>query len=128
MSVVTAGANRHDMKLAGPTLAAMKGERPDPVEHQQRMCLDKGYDFPEIRDLVLSKQYLEHIKARGEEEKERRRNRRYKARRWVVERTLSWLNRWRKLLVRFEKKDENHLALTHLACGVIALRAAGVLG
>jgi putative transposase len=129
LSVVTAGANRHDMKLAGATLAGMKGERPDPVEHKQHMCMDKGYDYPEIRDLILSNRYLDHIKARGEEEKERKRNPRYKkARRWVVKRTHSWLNRWRKLLVRFEKKDENHLALTHLACGVIALRAAGVLG
>jgi putative transposase len=104
-------------------------KRPRPTKNKpQHMCLDKGYDYPEIRDMVEAMDYVEHIKARGEEEKERESKKGYKARRWVVERTHSWLNRYRNILVRFEKKDENYEALVHIACAVIAFRAAGVLG
>ena len=52
----------------------------------------------------------------------------FKARRWVVERAHSWMNRFRRLLVRWEKKPENYLAFLHFACGLIAFRAAGLFG
>jgi putative transposase len=45
-----------------------------------------------------------------------------KSRRWVVERTASWLNGYRKLLVRFEKKTDNYQALLHLACVLMCWR------
>lgn len=117
------------MKMAKPTLEAMIVKRPRPTsEYPQHMCLDKGYDYPEIRDMIEARKYIDHIKARGEEEKERKTKKGYKARRWVVERTHSWLNRFRKILVRFEKSVENYEALLHIACAVIAFRAAGVFG
>ena len=50
------------------------------------------------------------------------------ARRWVVERTHSWMNRFRGVLIRWEKKVENYLGLLHLACAWITYRAAGLLG
>lgn len=46
----------------------------------------------------------------------------WRARRWVVEACHSWLNRNRGLLIRWSKKDENHLALLMLACGLIAFK------
>ena len=52
----------------------------------------------------------------------------YRARRWVVERTHSWLNRFRSLLIRWDKKLENYLALLHLACAWITFRASGLFG
>jgi putative transposase len=52
----------------------------------------------------------------------------YRARRWVVERTHSWLNRFRRLLIRWDKKLENYLALLHLACAWITFRASGLFG
>jgi nucleotide-binding universal stress UspA family protein len=52
----------------------------------------------------------------------------YRARRWVVERTHSWLNRFRRLLIRWEKKGENYLGMLHLACAIITSRASGLLG
>ncbi len=45
-----------------------------------------------------------------------------KARRWIVEVCHSWFNRFRKLLVRYEKLDRSFLALNHLAASIIALR------
>jgi len=66
--------------------------------------------------------YVAHIRGRGEEKLEYERNPEYKARRWVVEVCHSWLNRFRKLLVRYEKKTCNYLALLHFACAVIVWR------
>ena len=72
--------------------------------------------------------YTLHIKSRGEEAEERRSSPRYRARRWVVERSHSWMNRFRRLLIRWEKKAANYEAVLHLACAWITLQAAGVLG
>jgi transposase len=66
--------------------------------------------------------YKAHIRPRGEEKREKKKNPRFKARRWVVEVCHSWLNRFRKLLVRYEKKAVNYLALVELACAVIVWR------
>jgi leucyl-tRNA synthetase len=66
--------------------------------------------------------------SRGEEAQALKRQIRFQARRWVVERTHSWLNRFRRILIRWEKKAANYLALLHLACAIITYRRAGVLG
>jgi len=52
----------------------------------------------------------------------------FKARRWVVERTHSWMNRFRRILTRWEKKPENYLALLHFVCAIITFRCSGLLG
>jgi len=67
--------------------------------------------------------YIAHIKARGEEAKELKKSILKKARRWVVERTHSWMNKFRGILIRWSKKAENYLAMLHLACGIITWRA-----
>lgn len=124
-----AGANRNDMKLTEATLESMVVSRPEVTpEAPQHLCMDKGYDYPEIRDLVEQWGYTAHIKARGEEAQAKRDIPGYRARRWVVERTHSWLNRFRRLLIRWEKKAENYIAILHLVCGWISFRAAGLFG
>jgi transposase len=65
-----------------------------------------------------------HVRSRGEEKKQLEQEAGFRARRWVIERTHSWLNRYRGLLIRWSKKLENHRALTQLACGLIAWRLA----
>lgn len=123
------GANRHDMKLSRPTLESIIVERPEPTEeHPQGMCLDKAYDYDEVRDLLREFGFPAHIRSRGEEAKAIKREAGFKARRWVVERAHSWMNRFRRLLVRWDKKPQNYLAFLHFACGLIALRAAGLFG
>ncbi len=102
------GANRHDMKLVEATLKAIVIERPEPTEEKtQNMSMDKGYDYPEVHELVAAWGYTAHIRARGEEMAAKEQIPGYRARRWVVERTHSWLNRFRRLLIRWEKKVEN---------------------
>ncbi len=123
------GANRHDMKLVRPTIESIVIERPEPSEeHPQGMCLDKGYDYDEVRDILRAFGLTPHIRPRGEEAQAIKRQAGFKARRWVVERSHSWMNRFRRLLVRWDKKPENYLAFLHFACGLIAFRAAGLFG
>jgi putative transposase len=127
--VVVDGANRNDFKLARATLESIPIARPAPTaDEPQGLCLDKGYDFQEVRDLLAELGYTAHIRARGEEARAIEREAGFKARRWVVERTHSWMNRFRRLLVRWEKKPDNYLGLLHLVCALIAYRAAGLPG
>jgi putative transposase len=129
VGVAVAGANRHDMKLVRATIESIVVERPTPTEEEpQGMCLDKGYDFDEVRSPLEEFGFTEHIKARGEEARQLREEAGKRARRWVVERTHSWLNRFRRLLIRWDKKPENYIGFLHFACALIAFRAAGLFG
>lgn len=122
LSVVVAGANVHDTKLLGATLEALVVERPKPSEKPQHLCLDKGYDNPTGREAVIEYGYVAHIRRIGEEKLDSTGEKRYPARRWVVERTLAWLSRCRAILVRYEKKAKNYLGLLHLACVLLWYR------
>jgi transposase len=123
------GANRNDMKLVEATVQSIPVERPQPTAPQpQGMCMDKGYDYASVRQIVQEFGFTAHIKARGEEAKEIKKKAGYKARRWVVERTHSWLNRFRGILIRWSKKPENYIALLHFAFAMIAYRASGLFG
>ena len=123
------GANRHDMKLVRATLESIVVKRPVVSEEEkQNMCLDKGYDFDEVRALLAEFGFTAHIRARGEEALLLKREAGFRARRWLVERSHSWMNRFRRILIRWDKKPENYLAFLHFACALVALRAAGLLG
>lgn len=123
------GANRHDMKLVRETIESTVVDRPQPTEEQpQGMCLDKGYDYQEVRDTLQEFGFTAHIRSRGEEAKELKAEAGRRARRWVVERTHSWMNRFRRILIRWEKKAQNYIAFLHFACALIAFRAAGLFG
>jgi transposase len=129
IGLVVAGANRNDMKLVRATLESVVVKRPEPTpEHPQGMCMDKGYDYKEVRATLREFGFTAHIRSRGEEAQALKREAGFKARRWVVERTHSWLNRFRRLLVRWDKSADNYLAFLHFACALIAFRAAGLLG
>jgi transposase len=104
-------------------------ERPEPTdEHPQGLCLDKGYDYEAVRATLAVFGFTAHISARGKVARARKRQAGGKARRWVVERSHSWLNRFRRILIRWDKKAENYLAFLHFACALIAFRAAGLFG
>jgi transposase len=111
------------------TLESIPVERPNPTrKNPQGLCLDKGYDYDEARDLADEFGYTAHIRARGEEAQAIKHEVGFKARRWVVERTHSWMNRFRRILTRWEKKAENYLGLLHLVCAIITYRCAGLFG
>ena len=121
LSAVITGANVHDMKAAMETLDSMVVKRSLLAPyHPQHLCLDKGYDFPEIERGVVKRRYVPHIRHRGENLDDIVKC--HQPKRWVVERSASWINRFRKLLVRFEKKAENYLALVQLSCCITVYR------
>jgi transposase len=123
------GANRHDMKLVWATVDSIPVERPAPTPEQpQGMCLDKGYDFDVVRETLKEFGFTAHIRSRGEEAQAIKREAGFKARRWVVERTHSWMNCFRRVLIRWDKHPDNYIAFLHFACALIAFRAAGLLG
>ena len=119
LGVAIAGANAHDQKLFDATLDSIPVRRPRPTTgKRQHLCCDKGFDADAIRRNAKRRRYTPHIKSRGEEQTQKRR-RGHRARRWVVERIASWINRFRRLLVRWEKKAINYLAMLHLAFAYI---------
>ena len=127
MGLAVAGANVNDFKLARETLENIPIRKPRPSRRRpQNLCLDKGYDYNEVRDLAREFGYTAHIRSRGEEAKLIRRSSRFKAHRWVAERTHSWMNRYRRILIRWEKKTENYTGMLHLTLGCIAFQASGV--
>jgi putative transposase len=117
------GAHRHDVALLEPTLDRVVIPRPAPQPgRRQHLCGDKGYSGQPADQAVRARRYVPHIPQRGGDPKARRRPPHARARRWVVERTHSWVNRFRKLLVRFEKTAEGHEGLLELACALITYR------
>lgn len=92
------------MKLVRTTLASLPIARPEPSEtEKQNMCLDKGYDYNEVREILAEFGFTAHIRARGEEAQLLKKEAGFKARRWVVERCHSWMNRFRRILIRWDK-------------------------
>jgi transposase len=110
-----------------PLLDAFVIERPDIFAYPQHLCLDKGYAGEPALEVVVVRGFIPHIKGRGEEREEKKRHPGSKARRWVVEAAHSWINRFRKLLVRFEKLKSSYLGLLMFACAFIAFRKADVI-
>jgi hypothetical protein len=115
-----AGANRPDGKLVEETFDSIPVERPEPTaEDPQGLCLDKAYVGDEVADLAQGFGFTLHIPPKGKEAQRVKKRARAQARRWVVERTHSWMNRFRGILIRWNKKPANYIAMLHLAFAFI---------
>lgn len=123
LSLVASGANVPDVKLLDATLRRIVYPRPNsngrPTES---LCMDAGYVGYEALVTTRKQRYKQNLKTRKQEKEEKTRTPGHKARRWVVERTHSWINRFRKLLVSFEKTEESFIALLSLAAAMICWR------
>lgn len=128
LALALEGANRHDSQLLFPTLDAHDVARPEPtVTAPQNICLDAAYDHDPIYGELYERGYEPHVRLNPQYHKW------YQPsqdpanslesgkipRRWVIERLFSWLNRWRRLLVRWEKLAQTYQAFLQLACGLI---------
>ena len=121
LSLIVAGANRHDVKLLAQTLDAIVVPRPKPTKRRpQHLCVDKGYAGKPAEKQMRERGYIPHVPKKGMPQA--RHKTQGHARRWVVERTHSWMNNYRKLRVRYEKKAANFEALLHLAIAIICWR------
>ena len=127
--MVIAGANVLERRLLAATIESIVVERPEPTKDEpQHMPLDKAYDNPTGEGAATAAGYTPHIRRIGEEKKGCDRSQGHKPRRWVVERTFAWLSKCRGILVRYDKKDINYLALIQLACGLFWYRRLHRMG
>lgn len=123
LSLVVTGANRHDVSQLKAVLDAIVVKRANPPQRRNKhLCADAGYTGAPALQIIEERGYIPHVKGRGQEAGELKRDPKKKARRWVVEVAHSWFNRFRKLLVRYEKLDRSFLALNHLAASIMAFR------
>ena len=124
LAVVLCGANRHDSQMLAEVLDAVVVPRPED-DQEQHLCLDRGYDTPTCRAAVAERRLTAHIPkkasateplpASGSPE-------RHPPRRWVVEVGHAWFNRFRRLLIRWEKKATHYLGFVQLAAALIIWR------
>jgi transposase len=120
LGLAVAGANVNDHKLLPATFDSVPVERPEPEPGSpQHLCLDAAYDCTEVRRWGDKFHLRLHIRPRRPPANPPQKSRRKKARRWVVERSHSWMNRFRRILIRWEKREDTYLAMLHLAMGLI---------
>ncbi len=144
ISVVISSASTHDIKLVIDVVdSAVIHKRPPSYKTKttgrrgrklQHLCLDKAYNSELKEQELIKRGYVLHIpyKRKRDEKKEKEEVRvitqhwsnrkKHSAKRWVVERTNSWHNRFRKVFTRYEKKVENYLGLVQLSCCMIIYR------
>lgn len=123
--MVLSGANRTDMKKLGDLLDAVVLEPPAALAEPPNLCLDRGYDYDACREVAAAHGYLSHIPPKasaaqplpppGDPA-------RHPPRRWVVEVGHAWFNRFRRVLIRWEKKAANYLGFVQLAACLIVYR------
>jgi putative transposase len=129
VGLAVAGANRPDGKMVAETLASIPIRRPQPTRaNPQGLCLDKAYVGDEVADLAQAFHFTLHIPPKGTEAHQLKHQARAKARRWVVERTHSWMNRFRGILIRWSKKPANYIALLHMSFAFIIYGRMGLFG
>lgn len=123
LSTVSTPANVND----GPTLPALLNNlpvvRPQPTHaHPQHLCLDAAFDNAPVREVVLEEKYTGHIAPKGGRAEDTPRHPEGQARRWKVERTHAWHDRFRRLVVNWEKTVTSRYAFLCLANALIAYR------
>jgi putative transposase len=124
LAVVLSGANRHDMKMLETLLDGCVIARPEDAQ-EENLCLDRGYDYPKCREAAEAQGYIAHIPPKASEatplpppgDPDR-----HPPRRWVVEVCHSWFNRFRRVLVRWEKRADLYLGFVQLAASLIVYR------
>jgi transposase len=119
LAFVLTGANTHDSVPFAEVLDAvppLRGKRGRPRRRPEKLHADKASDHARCRRDCRKRHIKPRIARRGIESKDR-----LGRHRWVVERTFAWINRFRRLTIRYERREDIHYALTSLACSLICL-------
>jgi transposase len=115
------GANRHDSVVFEHLLDAIPPIK-QPNGHRRRrpakLHADKAYDIPRCRAALSRRHIGVRIARKGVDSSQR-----LGRHRWVVERTLAWLNHFRRLRVRDERRADIHHAFLTLGCALICFKA-----
>src|SRR6476659_8734476 len=136
LSAVITSASNHDIKAVADVIDNSVINRPSNLSFTKKnkrmkynhLCLDKAYNSKPIENEIIRRGYVPHIpykRKRGQRKEEiayQHKHQTIRNKRWVVERTNSWHNRFRKLFTRYEKKVENYLGLVQLSCSIIIYR------
>jgi len=123
LSFIVTAANVNDLTKLDDVLAAIMVKRPQPsTRRSKHLCADAGYRSRATAGIIESHGYIPHVVDRRQERERKKRDPNKKARRWVVEVCHSWFNRFRKLLVRYEKLERSFVALNQIAAAIIAFR------
>ena len=123
LSLVVTGANRHDVSQFEAVLRAIMVKRHTPKQRRnEHRRADAGFNGAPALGIIHKHGYIPHVKGRRQEVVEKKKDPSKKARRWIVEVAHSGFNRFRKLLVRYEKLESSFLGLNHLAAAIIAFR------
>jgi IS5 family transposase len=120
LCVIHSAANVHDSKVleeAVDAISPIRKPRGRPRKRPKKLHAEKGYDFPRCRQALRKRGIIARIARRGIESSER-----LGTYRWAVERTLSWINRFRRLKVRYERREDIHQAFLDLGCALICWR------
>ena len=110
-------ANVHDSRMLETMLDAVspiRRPRGRPRRRPEKLHADKAYDFDRCREALRQRGIAPRIARRGLHSSER-----LGRHRWVAERTLAWLNRYRRLKVRYERLADVHQAFLSLGCTLV---------
>jgi transposase len=119
---VLTGANVHDSKVLEETVDSIepikrpRGRPGRPRKRPNKLHADKAYDFPRCRKALRRRGIIPRIARGGIDSSER-----LGRHRWVVERTLAWLAKYRRLTIRYERREDIHEAFLHLGCSLVCL-------
>ena len=119
LAAVVSGANRPDHTVFAPLverIPPIKRPRGRPRKRPDKLHADKGYDYRHCRAHLRRRGIQARIARKGVESTTR-----LGRHRWVVERTLAWLHRFRRLTIRYERDDRLHQAFLDLGCALICL-------
>jgi IS5 family transposase len=117
LAIEQSAANVHDSRMLEAALGALtpiRRPRGRPRKRPEKLHADNGYDFRRCREALRKRGIKNRIARRGVDSGER-----LGRHRWVVERTLSWLNRYRRLKVCYERRADVHQAFLDLGCALI---------
>ncbi len=102
------------MEATIDVMEPIRRPRGRPRKRPDKLHADKAYDAAKVRQWLRRRGIRPRIARRGVESSEKLG--RY---RWVVERTHAWLNRYRRLKIRYERRVDIHLAFLHIGCALI---------
>jgi transposase len=116
LAILLTAANVHDSTVLEEVLDRVPPVR-QPRGRPGKLHADKAYDFRRCRHACRRRGIVPRIARRGVDSSDR-----LGRHRWVVERTLSWIARFRRLAIRYERRVDVHLAFLTLACALICFR------
>ena len=117
LAAVLSAANVHDSRMLEAAIDAVPpiaGPRGRPRFRPKKLHADKGYDYARCRAALRARGIIARIARRGQDSSQH-----LGRHRWVVERTLAWLNRFRRRRVRYERRADIHQAFLTLGCVLI---------